>query len=386
MPTERALINPEFLIWARDSAGRTIEEAAKRIKVKTEKVKSWENGEARPTVNQLRNLAWFYNRSLAFFYLPKLPQKEKKLRDFRTLPKKDSEKLSSELIFEIRKAKHRREIALDLLKLNNEFIPAINFSLELGRDYEDKAKKIRKLLNITIKDQFSFTGSYDALNKWREALESIGILVFQARNIEIEEMRGFSISDKPLPVIILNISDHPNGRTFTLIHELIHILLNKGGICSLKEVRGTDEKERIEIFCNHIAGSMLVPKNSLMNEQLVAQKRNEIWEDKEIKFLANKYKVSWEVILRRLLILRKTSTYFYKMKKEEIETKYQSKTKKTGGFVPPDVLSISRSGKLFTRLVLNSYHNNTITSSDLSEYLGVRLKHIPNIEDSIFNE
>ena len=37
-------------------------------------------------------------------------------------------------------------------------------------------------------------------------------------------------------------------------------------------------------------------------------------------------------------------------------------------------------GKPFARLVLDAYHADSITGSDVSEYLGVRLKHVPQIE------
>ena len=37
-------------------------------------------------------------------------------------------------------------------------------------------------------------------------------------------------------------------------------------------------------------------------------------------------------------------------------------------------------GKPFARLVIDAYHANTLTGGDLSELLGVRLKHIPAIE------
>jgi hypothetical protein len=37
-------------------------------------------------------------------------------------------------------------------------------------------------------------------------------------------------------------------------------------------------------------------------------------------------------------------------------------------------------GKPFARLVVDAYRSDAITGSDLSEYLGVRLKHLPAIE------
>ena len=51
------------------------------------------------------------------------------------------------------------------------------------------------------------------------------MLVFQTDEVGLEEMRGTSVAHGPLPVIVLNNTDAPHGRLFTLLHEFIHILL-----------------------------------------------------------------------------------------------------------------------------------------------------------------
>ncbi len=47
-----AIVKPEMLIWARESAGFDLQIAAKKIQVKADRLQSWELGESRPTVNQ----------------------------------------------------------------------------------------------------------------------------------------------------------------------------------------------------------------------------------------------------------------------------------------------------------------------------------------------
>ena len=80
-----AIVKPEMLIWARGSAGFDAEIAAKKIQVKPERLRSWESGESRPTIKQLRNLAKIYKRPIAVFYLPTPPKEFQALRDFRRL-------------------------------------------------------------------------------------------------------------------------------------------------------------------------------------------------------------------------------------------------------------------------------------------------------------
>ena len=43
-------------------------------------------------------------------------------------------------------------------------------------------------------------------------------------------------------------------------------------------------------------------------------------------------------------------------------------------------------GKQFIRIVLGAYHQEAITSSEVSDYLGTRLKHLPKIERAVFSE
>lgn len=78
-----ALVKPELLVWGRDSAGFSVDMAAKKINVKPEKLASWESGEARPTFAQLIKLAQVYKRPVAVFYLPTPPKNVAVLHDFR---------------------------------------------------------------------------------------------------------------------------------------------------------------------------------------------------------------------------------------------------------------------------------------------------------------
>ena len=95
---------------------------------------------------------------------------------------------------------------------------------------------------------------------------------FQATDVEIAEARGFSIAERPLPAVVVNIKDSVYGRIFTLIHEFTHVLLNRGGICDVDEGADNDHED-VEIFCNHVAGATLVPRDVLLRSEHVAGKR-----------------------------------------------------------------------------------------------------------------
>ena len=97
----------------------------------------------------------------------------------------------------------------------------------LSDDPEVLAERTREALGLTLRQQKEWQTAYDALNGWRAVLEEQGVLVFQATEVEVSEMRGFSLGDETLPAVVVNIKDHPHGRVFTLLHEFVHLMLNQ---------------------------------------------------------------------------------------------------------------------------------------------------------------
>lgn len=381
-----ALINPELLVWARRNAGFSIEEAAEKVRVSADRFYSWESGDLKPTIVQLRKLANVFKRPLAVFYLSDVPEDFQPLRDFRTLPTDITLPASPQLRVEIRKARYRREVALELYESLGEEPPKFDFAISPSDDTESVASEVRTLLGIDIEQQYLWSNPYEAFNSWRTAFEKSGLLVFQVRGVEIETIRGFSISDTPLPVVSINIKDSPRARIFSLLHELIHIALDEGGICDFHErSRIGNQPNTIEIFCNAVAGASIVPINELISQDIVSRKdQDPFWTDRELDGLSRRFNASRETILRRLLIAGKTTDSFYRQKREEFLKQYAEYEKPSGGFAPPSTLAISSAGPLFIRLVLNNYYQERINPSDVSELLGVRLKHLGKIEEKVF--
>jgi Zn-dependent peptidase ImmA (M78 family) len=232
---------------------------------------------------------------------------------------------------------------------------------------------------------------YDAFNAWRRAVEKEGVLVFQTgilRNLIVDpkEARGFSIAKQPYPVIVINSKDHPTARCFTLIHELIHILLADGGICDLHNpFRATSQTDRIEVFCNRVAGSTLVPSSELLRTDVVKNHgKNENWSDDELEVLANKFWVSWEVILRRLLILRKTSRSFYQRWRSERNDLFPGRETVGKPRISTPTRVIIRNGRLFPTLVLRALRNRRITSFRAADILGAGADRLRDVETALF--
>jgi len=383
-----ALVQPQLLAWARQIAGLELEVAAKKADVKPDRLESWERGERRPTIKQLRTLGNIYKRPIAVFYLPEPPVGFQALRDFRRLPGTIVTTESPALRLQIRRAQDRRELFLDLYQAVEGEPRAVSVTAALSDDPEDIAGRIREFLGIQYEDQVAWSAGYDAFNRWRAALENAGALVFQATDVEVSEMRGFSVYGERFPAIVVNIKDSVRGRIFTMLHELAHIVLRQGGLCNFRPEdapTATTDEQRTEVFCNWVAGATLVPRRFLLSEGVVPDKRRDAdWTDEDIRYLADRYGASREVLLRRLLINGRISDAFYQTKVEEIRREYAAAAGgKGGGFAPPHRVAVSSAGPLFVRLVLSSYYSDQITASDVADFLDVRLKHLGRIESEV---
>src|SRR5271165_3374648 len=94
---------PSVLVWARESAGLSVELAAKKAGVNADRLSAWESGHQRPSFAQLRKLATAYKRPLAIFYLAEPPLRFHPMHDFRRFGEGGEIGQSPELTLEIRR-------------------------------------------------------------------------------------------------------------------------------------------------------------------------------------------------------------------------------------------------------------------------------------------
>lgn len=376
-----ARANRDLLVWARETAGFPVGVAAERLKVPVDRLEAWERGEARPSLPQLRKLAQLYKRPLAVFYLPRPPAAEEAVHDFRRVHGQQEGRSSPDLLLAIRRCRERREIALDLYEQLDAEPTRLELSVSLRDDPEAVAAQIRTLLDISFEEQRSWQDQYEAFRQWRTRLEAAGALAFQATDVEVGEARGFSIAERPLPAVVVNIKDSVYGRVFTLIHEFTHVLLNRGGVCDVDEAAESDHED-IEIFCNHVAGATLVPRELLLRSEHVVGKRGPTtWQDDVLRTLSRSFHASRETILRRLLTLNLTTPGHYRDKRRQFIAEYaQRAAQQPEGFAPHHRVQISGAGPLFTQLVVDAFNRERITASDVSDFLSIRVKHLAEIE------
>ncbi len=390
MASVRAKVKAELLEWGRVSAGFTVEDAAKKAAVDPARVAAWEDpaGDDRPTMNQLRTLAKAFRQPLSVFYLSQPPRGMPVMHDFRRLPGEVAQVYSPVLRLEIMSAYRRRTVALSLLEELGQSAPKFTHRVSLDDGPELAGGMAREILGVSYEQAKQWRDERKAYNGWRRAIEATGVLVFQAVGIGVGEMRGFSIAEDTLPVIAVNKKDRVHGRTFSLLHEFIHLLLHESGLCDFDEdALRPPAENRIEIFCNHAAGAALVPREQLLREPIVVARgegSHHQWSDQELSALGRIYGVSREVMLRRLLISGRTSRDYYGRRHAAFMDQYRQEE---GERAPPENFkrnmpqeAVSNYGEAFTSLVVDTYHQDRIPLSDAAQYLGVRAKHLPHVE------
>ncbi len=390
MPRLFATVQPSLLVWAREAAGLPLAAAARKLGVTEERLRDWESGETKLTVPQLRKAAQVYKRPLAVFFLPQPPAPVAVPHDFRSLDPMQAAPRSPELVLEVRRARRRRAIAVQITREAEQQIGESVPSATTATDPDILATRLREWLDVPVERQGTWRGEYAPLTGWIGAFEKREVLVFQTSEVALSEMRGFSISEFPLPAVVLNATDTPRGRVFTLIHELVHLSLRNGGVCDPVRVGSTGRtpNEQVEVFCNRVAGSLLIPADALLSHRAVrAAAGGQIeWAESILRDLADAFAVSREAVLRRLLILRRTTNEFYEQKREEYREQYvvsRQRQREQGGYAPYHRIVVRDLGRQYTKLVLDALDREQITAADVSDYLGVNLKHLGDISEAV---
>ncbi|WP_156751400.1 ImmA/IrrE family metallo-endopeptidase [Mycobacterium sp. 1245111.1] len=268
-----------------------------------------------------------------------------------------------------------------------------NLSFRAADGAEAAAQKIRAALGIENWPRSSWSDPRELLNSAVIAIEDMGVLVIHTRDVDIAEMRGFSIAEWPYPVIAVNGSDWPRPRLFTLLHELAHLGLRDGGLCDLHDIVGRSRtaSDDIERFCNQVAASVLMPRADLLADQTIAAADESYeWTQDELSALSHLYGASAEAVLIRLIDLGKASWDLYSRRKPELENIYREmrrlekeKRKERDGGPSYYLVKARDLGHAYVSSVLEAYQNRAISSLDVTDYLDVRYEQLPSLRDAL---
>ena len=384
--TPELTISPQVLKWARKTAGYTLDDIATRLGVSRELLEVWEKGSEQVPlrVTQLEDLTHFLKRPLAAFLLAEPPPEPEPLRDFRRAAGQPGP-LSPGLRLVMRRARRLQRVARELMESMGISITSEIPTAELWDKPEPVGRELRKAFGVSTQEQLEWKSPWMALRHWRQTLEARNILVFQG-DFSREEAQGFSMSDEYPYAIVLSSEDHPNARSFTLFHELGHLLLRDGGIC-ITELAYPTRKTKItktENWCHRFAEAFLIDDDILRSKEgtQFIIRMDPGYED-ELKKLAFHFKVSRAVILFRLwhdeLISDSSFWSMYSKLQQIPKPKAKRKEEKKKGGPPPAQRALHERGRFLSRLILEALDRNILGYTDAADYLGVRPQHFEKI-------
>lgn len=265
-------INPEIMVWARETAGLSRQAAARKLgfqdssrSTAEDKLAAIEYGVKAPSRPQLVRMANHYRRPLLTFYLSKPPAEGERGVDFRAQPEAYSPSDDALLDALIRDVRARQDMVRTLLEDEDE---AVTLTFVGARRTSDGSEAVLKALHELLmvdssqyRAQPTASAAFDLL---RRKAEESGIFVLLKGDlgnyvtaIDTRVFRGFSIADKVAPFVVINDQDARTAWSFTLLHETVHLLLGQTG------VSGTYTESEVERFCDDVAGEFLLPSDEM---------------------------------------------------------------------------------------------------------------------------
>jgi Zn-dependent peptidase ImmA (M78 family) len=298
-------VNPAILSWARETAGLSTDEAARRLAVPRERLAAMERGERDPTRAMIAKFAERYRRPLLAFYLAEPPPASDKGQDFRTLPEPPppgAEALLGALLRDVHVRQGLVRAALEEAE-EDEPLPFIG-SAKITDGIEAVVAAMRAILTVSLDEFRQQRTVEDAFRLLRAGAEQAGVFVLLMGNLgshhtglDARAFRGFALADPVAPFVVINENDSRAAWSFTLLHELAHLWLGQTG------VSGYDGEDEAERFCDAVAARFLLDPHELSHLEVVS--RSNPGELKpEIDAFARARKLSRKMVAYNLLRAR----------------------------------------------------------------------------------
>lgn len=345
----RVPVSSKLLDWAVERSGVDAAELAARF----EKLDEWKRGDQPPTLKQLEQFAKATRTPVGYFFLPEPPVEKIPIPDFRTVGNKHIGRPSPDLLETLYICQQRQEWYSDFARSMRDTPLRFIGSANLDSDIEATAAEMRKALNFDLEERRQMPTWTDALRKFIEQADIIGVLVMVSgvvgsnnrRKLDPDEFRGFALADNLAPLVFINGADTKAAQMFTLAHELAHLWL---GETALSDVAPSSEPtNRVENWCNRVAAEFLVPLDLIKAEYNAGAALRT-----ELDRLARRFKVSTLVILRRIHdaggLTRKQMWDAYKA---EVERLLAIPRGNGGDFY---LTQAARTGKRFARALVTS--------------------------------
>jgi Zn-dependent peptidase ImmA (M78 family) len=372
-------VNPARIEWCCAERGITTDELARDIQVSAGTMhKVLEDGRGL-TFRQLKKMADYFSRGLLFFLEPgDVNEYVVHSPAFRTLANQKVE-LSPKVKAIIERAERQRDTFFSLLEdVGDETIWP---SFEPPNLPEDDAVGAAAIAR-------NWLGLYEhnTFDDYRTAAEGRGILVFRSNGYagkwqisKDSPILGFSIYDAKHPLIVVKKQDAESRQTFTLMHELGHLLLHRASY--IDDKADLSAVEGNESSANAFAGAVLVPAQFLAQINDATRPNNVSEYDAWLEPNRRAWGVSTEVILRRLLDSNRLPAARYTSYRQWWRENWKPPSSEGGVRTYRHREPIHIFGDKFVRTVLDALNARQITLAKASSYLdGIKIGDVHKLE------
>lgn len=290
-------IKSSLLSWARERAGKDLYSLERSFP----KLADWESGRVKPTLKQIERFAKATYTPVGYLFLEEPPEEKIPIPDFRTVQNEFTVRPSPNLLDTLYVCQQRQEWYHDYARSMGEEPLSFVGAASIKDDVVIIAARMRQFIGFDINERKRMPTWTDALRKFIDQVDSIGIMVMCSgvvmnnnhRHLNPEEFRGFAMADPLAPLVFLNGADTKAAQMFTLAHEIAHIWLGQSAVSDVQASWISDH--RVERWCNKVAAEFLVPLDLIKHD---FEKDADLQD--ELNRLARRFKVSTLVILRRL--------------------------------------------------------------------------------------
>ena len=374
-------INPPLLAWALAESGYPLERVAKGIAVKEDRIQEWLDATRQPTMRQVENLARFFQRPFSIFFLPTPPKLTPLAAEYRRLPKVTPGAESPELRLALRRMLLRRETSLELMDELGETPTSFALAAHPQEGAEAVAARLREALGFPVAAQLAMPDASRAWNAWRDAAERLGLLVFQFSKVPLDEARGVALLRAPMPVVGINSKEMPEAKSYTLLHEVVHLMLANANeeTAAINERRSDQQWQEVERFAEQVASMTLVPEAALRDALRAMGLSQGPWNFENIRKLARRFRITPSATATRLVASGLMSWPQYNAWRKAWDEYVATLPPRKGGPVSQAQKAVGRNGRPFTTLVLGALAANRITSVDAARYLDLKFHHFEEL-------
>ncbi|RTL94645.1 MAG: ImmA/IrrE family metallo-endopeptidase [Hyphomicrobiales bacterium] len=368
--------NPAILHSLRTQLAYSASEVARLCKVPIDRYNDLEAGEAQPKSGELKKFAKFFRVKEFSFFRRSAPSKSKDINFRAHMPQYKGE--PGPILDAIEFASGIQRLLISVADTRSLRWTRNERSLTLTSDVEQEAGWWRQNLEIEDTTQLEIPSHDKFFMFFRSRIEQRGISVL-VYSFDEKAFKGLTYGSKEdIPVILINsFKQQKSSRTFTLAHELGHVLLGEDGVSNPYE-----PATRVERFCNKFAAAILMPKRLI--SLLLDKRKGDHTSNSTIKWLSNKLKVSMEAVVIRLIECGYATGGFWQSWKSQFKGYLPSEEDLGGGGgseegVDQGLVKLAHFGFLFGQLVPDRFRENGLTGMAVFKASRLKPGYLPDL-------